>query len=84
MSDEVIEKLCGLDVYFDTAYVLRATSKETFLKMLEKHGEDRILFASDSPWSSIKNDVEILRSFDLEKETEDKLFFKNAKKLLGI
>ena len=82
--DEVYDMLAGLDVYFDTAYILRFIDKETFIKILEKHGEDRILFASDSPWSSIENDVKIIRSFALDKNTEDKIFSLNAKKLLGI
>ena len=55
-----------------------------FAEMVEKHGEDRILFGSDSPWNSIPGDVEILRSFDLEKTTEEKIFSKNGMALLGI
>ncbi len=82
--EEVFEHLCGLDVYFDTSYVLRFLSKNTFVRILEKHGEDRILFGSDSPWSDIQNDVEILKSFSLNKQTEQKIFCENAKKLLGI
>ena len=84
MFDEVYDKLCGEDVYFDTAYILRFIGKEQFEKILRKHGEDRILFASDSPWSDIKNDVDILRSFNLEKSVEDKIFYRNAMKLLGL
>ena len=84
MIEEVLDTLCGEDVYLDTAYVLRFVSPELFRKLLEKHGEDRILFASDSPWSSIANDVKIIRSFDLPKNTEEKLFCTNAKKLLRI
>ena len=84
MAEQVIDILCGLDVYFDTAYVLRNMSRETFLKMLEKHGEDKILFASDSPWSSIEGDVKIIKGFGLDKRTEEKIFYENAKKLLGI
>lgn len=84
MQKEVLDLLCGEDVYFDTAYVLRFIGEETFKKILNKHGEDRILFATDSPWSSIKGDVEILKSFSLQKNTENKLFSQNAKRLLGI
>ena len=84
LYDEVYESLAGEDVYFDTAYVLRFTPRDEFKKIVEKHGEDRILFASDSPWSSIKDDADILRSFALGKETEEKIFYKNAEKLLGI
>ena len=80
----VMNTLCGLDVYFDTAFVLRYVGKENFLKILEKHGEDKILFGSDTPWSDIAADVNILRSFGLSEKTEEKIFCENAKKLLGI
>ena len=84
MFNEVFDKLCGLDVYFDTAYILRFIEPELFKKIVKKHGEDKILFASDSPWSDIQNDVEILKSFSLDKTTENKIFFENASKLLGL
>lgn len=84
MPNEVYETLCGEDVYFDTAMVLRYTDKETFKKILEKHGEDKILFATDSPWSGMKEDIEILKSYNLPKSTLDKIFCENAKKLLHL
>ena len=84
MFDDVFDMLCGKNVYFDTAYILRFIGEDRFKRILEKHGEDKILFASDSPWSDIKGDVEILKSFSLNKNTEKKLFCENAKKLLGI
>ena len=84
MFDEVEEILCGERVYFDTAYILRYIGKEKFIKILEKHGADRILFASDTPWSGIKEDVDIIRSFGLDKVTEQKIFCDNARALLGI
>ena len=84
MADEVYNHLAGEDVYFDTAYILRFIGRERFVKILEKHGDDRILFASDSPWSDIKGDVEILKSFGLGKDTEERIFSGNARKLLGI
>ncbi|MBP3308031.1 MAG: amidohydrolase family protein [Clostridia bacterium] len=84
MVEEVLDTIAGEDLYLDTAYVLRATSKELFTKLVEKHSADKILFASDSPWSSIKGDVEILRSYGLSREVEEKIFSKNAKRLLKI
>ena len=83
LFDEVFDLLCGEDLYFDTAYILRFIGEQTFKKILEKHGEDRVLFASDSPWSSIQKDVEILRSFSLGEAAERKIFYDNARKLLG-
>lgn len=84
MADEVYDILAGEDVYFDTAYILRFIGKEKFVKILEKHGEDRILFATDSPWSDIRGDVEILKSFGLGKSAEEKILGENARLLLGI
>ncbi len=84
MFSEVYNTLAGEDVYFDTAYILKHVGKEMFEKILKKHGEDRILFATDSPWSGIKEDAEILRSFGLGERIEEKIFSENAKKLLNI
>ena len=84
LPEEVIDKLCGEEVYFDTAFVLKYTPRETFMRMLKKHGEDKILFATDSPWSDIKDDVNIIKSFKLTKTIEEKIFSENAKALLGI
>lgn len=84
MLCESIERLCGLDVYLDTSYVLNYIDKETFLKFIDKHGADKILFASDTPWSDIKSNVEKIKSFKLNKDIENKILYENAKKLLGI
>ncbi|MBO5938780.1 MAG: amidohydrolase family protein [Clostridia bacterium] len=84
MPEDVFDILAGEDVYFDTAYLLRFLKKEDFLRILEKHGDDRILFASDSPWSDIRGDIEIIRSYALPTSTEQKILSENAKKLLGL
>ena len=84
LFDEVYEVLAGEKVYFDTAYMLKYISEKDFKKMLEKHSADRILFATDSPWSSQSEDIKILKSFNLKAEDEQKIFSKNALKLLGL
>ncbi len=81
---EVTEKLCGKDIYFDTAYVLRHIDKSTFMRILDKHGEDKILFATDSPWSDIAEDADIIRSYGLSAVAEQKILGDNAKKLLNL
>ena len=81
---KVLGLLCYLDVYFDTAFTLHEIKEETFKKILTKHGEDKILFATDSPWRCVKEDIQTLKSYNLGKETENKILYKNALKLLGI
>ena len=82
MYEEVYEYIAGRDVYLDTAYVLPNIDKDTILKILQKHGEDKILFASDSPWRSIESMKQCLLALGLGKECEEKILFKNALNLL--
>lgn len=80
LPDEVLEKLVGRPVYFDTSFVLdRYTEK--CREIIEKHGADKILFATDYPWSDAKKFVDIIRSYGFSEDETDKIFFKNAVKL---
>ncbi len=84
MVKGVLEHLAGEKVYFDTSYVLKYLKKEEFLSVLDKHGEDRILFASDFPWSGMDEDFEILKTFVNDDKVRDKILYKNALSLLGL
>lgn len=84
LFDSVYELLAGESVYFDTSYVLPSLTQKQFEKMLSKHGEDKILFASDSPWQNQGEMVKILKSYNLGKATEEKILCQNARKLLKI
>lgn len=79
-----LDRLAGEDIYFDTAFLLRYTKKETLDRLIASHGSDRLLFGSDSPWSDMKADVETVRSFALDPADEARMMCDNAKKLLGI
>ncbi len=82
--DEVENYLVGEDVYFDTGVVLDRMPKEQFLRMVHNHGADKILFATDSPWAGQTEFVKILSDMPLSQEDKDKIFYKNACKLLKI
>ena len=82
--EETLDILCGQNVYFDTAFTLHDINSQLFKAILNKHGEDKVLFATDCPWRNMKEDIQFLRSFGLEKHTLDKILYINAKKLLGL
>ena len=84
MWDKVLKILAGENVYFDTAFTLHEINVGLFKAILDKHGDDKVLFATDCPWRDIVDDVAILKSYKLPKETEDKIFYKNALKLLSL
>ena len=84
LFSEVYEILAGEKVYFDTACILGDVSEEDFKKMLEKHGEEKILFATDSPWRDLSEDKIIINSFCLGDSTTKRILSENALKLLEI
>ena len=79
----VYEYLAGEQVYFDTAFTFDYIEKDCFLKILKKHGADKILFATDSPWSDQKAGKEYIQSLPISQENKEKILGGNAKKLLG-
>ncbi len=84
MWDEVEEKLVGKSVYFDLAYCLDKISKEQLMRIINNHGSDKILFATDSPWSGQKEFVEIFNSLPLNQQYKDNISYKNAAKILSL
>ena len=80
----VEELLVGENVYFDTAYTFGFIEDSTFLRILKNHGADKILFATDSPWSGQKESLEHLRKLGLAKEEQEQILGKNAQRLLGL
>lgn len=81
---DVYDLLAGEDVYFDTSYVLPFLTRAQVEKMIAKHTENKILFATDSPWQDQGEMVKIIKSYNLGKEAENKILCENARKLLKI
>lgn len=84
MEDDAEHLLIGGDYYMDLAYVLRLALPSQILRMCRHHGIDKILFASDSPWSGQKEDVEYIKRIGFTEEELEQIFWKNGAKLLGL
>jgi predicted TIM-barrel fold metal-dependent hydrolase len=84
--DEVIEKLCGKNLYFDTAFCCEriGITVEQGKRIFEKHPHERILFGSDAPWARPSEILEFIFKLGLSEETLEKVLHKNAERLLGI
>ena len=81
--DEVLEKLCGRPVYFDTAYSL-FNYPEKCREIIRKHGADKILFATDSPWVDRREYIKAFFSLGLGEDENRKILSENAARILGI
>lgn len=55
-----------------------------FLKILEKHGTDKILFATDSPWSNVIAGIEYIQNLPISEEEKKQILGKNAIRLLKL
>lgn len=83
-GEGVLAHLCGKDVYFDTSYAYGTQPKYYFEKILEKHGADRLLFGTDTPWHTAGMEMRLINSLNMSEEDKEKIKHKNAEKLLGL
>ena len=85
MGEEVLKNLCKRDnCYFDTAFGYGTMPKDMALRILDKKGTDRIIFGSDCPWNAPSWDIGMIKTMGLTPDEEDKIFYKNAEKLLRL
>lgn len=84
--DEVEQILAGNfgNLWMDTALAGTFVEEEQLLRIIRKHGADRILFASDCPWDSSAGTIEKIKRLQLYPEEEQAIFAGNAKHLLGL
>lgn len=98
--DAVEKDLAGAPVWFDSAFSIGpytpypgalptpyfhcSLPKGDFLRIARKHGMNRILFATDSPWQGQKDYIDSFRKIGLTAEEQDLFFYKNAADLLQL
>ena len=81
---QVLEMLCDTDLYFDTSVGYGLMPRELAMKIVEKHGVDKMLFATDSPWRTREMEKRFLNTLELSDSDLDAIYNGNAKRLLGI
>lgn len=83
-GEDVIKYLAGLDVYFDTSFGYGTMPRYFAQKIVEKHGPDKILFGTDTPWHNACMEMNLLNTLGLCESDFNKIKYKNAQKLLDI
>lgn len=82
--DDVEKYLTGKNIYLDTSMGFEYFSHEQFLRIIKKHGADKILFASDSPWSNAKDEINVIKTLPLTQREIKMILGLNAEKILGL
>lgn len=80
--DAVEELLVGQPIYLDTSFSFGTISDQQAVRIMKNHGIERILFATDSPWSSQKETIAHINSLPLTQSEKNCIFYQNAQHLL--
>ena len=81
---EVLEKLCGENLWFDLSYGYGCIPKPMAQKIVDTHTPDMLLFGSDMPWHRPEWEMRLIDSLDISETDRDKIYFQNAAKLLSL
>lgn len=84
--EQVERYLAGKDgkIYFDISFIAGEIGMSILSRIIDKHGADRILLASDCPWDNPANEIKMIKSLNISTADKEKIFYKNAVNLLKI
>ena len=83
-EEDTLALLCGENVYLDTSLLtLRPDGQDIMRHIFLSHRPDRLLFATDTPWSDTAGEVAAIRRMSLPASLESKIFSENAAALLA-
>ncbi len=84
MAKEVYSQLVGTKIYLDTSLSsLREGEREILYKILSEHDENRLLFGTDTPWTEPSEEIEFILAAPISDIRREKIFYKNAKRLMS-
>ncbi len=98
--DEVAVELAGKNIFMDTAFStgtiparsdfvwkdedLKLLDVEEFMKLYKIFGADKILFGTDSPWSSPKTSIDFIKNLPISDVEKNKILGGNSEKILKL
>ena len=84
-AKDVVKHLCGKEnLWFDISFGYGVMPKQFAQEIVEAQTPDKLLFGSDMPWHRPKWEMRLLESLDLSADDKEKIYYKNAAKLLEI
>ena len=97
MWQDVLDRLCGRNVYLDTAFSYgqiqykdgvdhrwKLMDSDMFRAIINRHGADKILFGTDSPWSDQSESIADIDGLGLAEDEKRKIMGENAAVLLNL
>ena len=84
MWEDAYDLLVGTRIYMDTAFIADYINPGLCLAIIKKHGSDKILFGSDSPWEVPSHTLRFLNTLGLNADDMEKITYRNAERLLDL
>ena len=85
MPGESAKYLAGKpNVYFDTAFASHFLDAAQFTELVRLHGADKVLFATDCPWSTAPAEQALLEASGLTESEKEQIAWRNSADLFGI
>jgi len=84
--DEVLAYICGQPCTIDMALTTGTINTKKLLEILSRHGYDKVLFGTDSPWSDQSVSVRMMEVLDMQLPAgaKEQMMYGNAARLLGL
>ena len=79
---DVEEVLLGLPLYLDTCYSHYKLGDEGMVRMISRHGAEKVLFGTDSPWKRADDEIARIGGLPLPASDIERILYKNALDLL--
>lgn len=86
LLEEAEQYLVGRNLYLDTAWPpsLKGLSRDTIVRIINKHGAEKILFGSDCPTADPVTEIQFINSLKLNDGDKELILGGNACNLLGL
>ena len=81
---ESIEYLVCKNVYMDTSSAIRYMDSTLAVKLIKKHGTDKIVFGTDYPIVYHESELEVFNQLDLNETEKENILYNNAAGILGL
>jgi len=82
--DDVNRYLSDRSVYYDLSYILGETEPSVVLDTVRNHGCERVLFGTDSPWSTLSEDIARMDKIGFSDSELELIMGKNGAELLNV